>query len=134
MPARDVGALVAIATVVRVNLEAHGEIPDGLFDRCQPTESEALGRYQLGINKLAAAFARRRQPHDSAAAMIWSYSLRCLNVPEFRPLGRRLWDELRRGFPYVEEALEDGQDRREEPLPRQVWTEWRRIPAGLEGE
>jgi len=46
---------------------------------------------------------------DATAAMIWSYTLRCLNVPELRPLGVEMWVELKRGFPHVEEALEKGE-------------------------
>ena len=70
----------------------------------------------------------------TAAAMVWSYSLRSLNVPDLRPLGRRLWAALERGFPHVEAALKQGETEKCEPFDNRVWEEWRKIPVGLEPE
>ena len=61
-----------------------------------------------------------------------SYTLRCLNVPELRPLGVEMWSELRRGFPHVEDALSEGEKEKGGPYPGRVWSEWKRIPAGFE--
>ena len=68
---------------------------------------------------------------DTNAAMIWSYTLRCLNVPELRPLGVEMWVELKRGFPHVKEALEKGEEKGE-PFPERVWAEWKSVPAGFD--
>ncbi len=134
MDARDMGAIVAIATAIRVNLETHGVIPEDVFQDTDLPSVEALGILQMKINKVSRQFTKLGLPSDTAGAMVWSYSLRCLNVPELRPLGREMWAELRRGFPHVKDALEDGEARKGEPFPKRVWREWNLIPLGLEPE
>ncbi len=128
----DIGAIVAIATVIRINLETHGVIAEGVFSDGPMPSAETLGGYQLEINRLARQFRRMGLASDSAAAMVWSYTFRCLNVPELRPLGNELWAELKRGFPHVEEALKKGEAEKGEPFPERVWAEWSMIPAGLD--
>ena len=134
MTAQDIGVVAAVATVVRVNMENHGLLPEGLLWGGNLPSAEDLGEYQLRLNKLARDFARKGLGADSAAAMVWSYSLRSLNVPDLRPLGCRLWAALRRGFPHVEAALKQGETDKGEPFDDRVWEEWRNIPVGLEPE
>jgi hypothetical protein len=134
MTVRDIGVVVAVANVVRVNMENHGVLPEGLLWEGALPSAEELGEYQLQLNKLARDFARKGLGEDSAAAMVWSYSLRSLNVPYLRPLGRRLWAALERGFPHVEAALKQGETEKGEPFDNRVWEEWRKIPVGLEPE
>ena len=38
---------------------------------------------------------------SAAAIIIWLHSLRTMSDLKLRPLGRELWRELARGFPYV---------------------------------
>ena len=68
---------------------------------------------------------------DVMGAMVWSYTLRCLNVPELRDLGLQMWAELRRGFPHVENALKKGEEEKDEPFPERVWAKWKSVPAGF---
>lgn len=132
MEARELGALVAIATAVRVNMETYQVIPEGLFrDQAMPSV-EAVGAYQMRINRVRRQFDRMRKPGDSAGALVWSYSLRCFNVPELRPLGLGMWAQLKRGFPYVADALKDGEAEKGEAFPERVWQEWDLVPVGLE--
>lgn len=129
---RSLGLVVGCATVVRVNMEIHGALPDGLMRRADRASSEELGIMQMRLNQLSRQFAKRRQQGDAMGAMVWSYSLRCLNVPELLPLGREMWGELKRGFEHVEEALREGEARNGKPFDRRVWAEWRLIPPGLD--
>lgn len=130
----DLGVLVAIATAVRVNMEAQGILPQGLFASRALPSTEELGTYQWRINRVTGQFVRARLVADAVGANIWSYTLRCLNVPGLRPAGSRMWAELARGFPHVEEALKAGEAEKGEPFPPRVWAEWSQIPAGLEAE
>ena len=134
MEDEDLGILVAVTAAVRANFETHGVLPEGLFADTALPSVEALGVHQMKINKVARQFTRMGRKTDSAAAMVLSYSLRCLNVPELRPLGRRMWAALSRGFTHAEEALRDGEEERGAPFPDRVWKEWRAIPVGLEPE
>ena len=134
MPDRDVGVIVAAAHAVRVNMETHGVIPEGVFAAEDLPSIEAMGAMQMKINRVAREFAKTGQTADVAGATVWSYSLRSLNVAGLRPHGRALWAEMRRGFPHVAEALDEGEERRGKPFARRVWDEWRTIPIGLEPE
>jgi hypothetical protein len=129
MDDRDIGTIIAVATVIRINLETNDVIAADTFGDATLPSTETLGLYQMEINKLARQFARMGLATDSTAAMIWSYTLRCLNVPELRPLGRAMWDELERGFSHVEKALRKGEAEKGEPFSERVWAEWGIIPA-----
>ncbi len=128
----EIGAMVAIATVIRINFETNDVIAEGVFTDDPLPSVEVLGRYQLEINRLSRQFRKMGLAADSAAALVWSYTLRCLNVPELRPLGVRMWSTLRRGFPHVEEALKRGEAEKGEPFQDRVWAEWGLTPKGFE--
>ena len=126
---KDLGTMVAIATVLRINFEPHAVLAGDVFGNGDLPTVERLGRYQLEINRLARQF--RKMGLASDAAMVWSYTLRCLNVPRLRPLGLEMWAELKRGFPHVEEALKKGEAEKGEVFPERVWAEWKFVPAGF---
>lgn len=129
---KDLGAIVAIATVLRINFEEHDVLARGVFCDGALPSSETLGKYQLEINRLSKQFRKMGLMSDAAAAMVWSYTLRCLNMPELRPIGLAMWQELRRGFPYVKDALKAGEKEKNEEFPKRVWAEWKKIPTGFE--
>lgn len=131
-PDRDLGVIVGIAAVVRVNMETHGILPEGLFQRDELPSGHELGVLQWRINGVARDFTKARQAADATGAMIWSYSLRCLNTPELRRLGQAMWAELGRGFPHAAEALDEGEERLGRKFDPRVWAEWSMIPLGLE--
>ena len=132
MTDEDMGVVIAVATVIRVNMEKEGFLPKGLFKEPTLPSSAALGRYQMDLNKLVRQFNKMGQPTDGVGALVISYSLRCLNVPDLREYGRDMWEVLSRGFPHAEKALKDGEEAKGEPFPKQVWTEWRTIPLRLD--
>ncbi len=131
MSDEDIGTVVAVATVIRVNFETHDVIPNDVFEDGPLPTAETLGRYQLAINRLVRKFRKMGLATDVMGAMVWSYTLRCLNVPQLRELGHQMWAELRRGFPHVEKALKKGEEEKGEPLPERVWVEWKSVPAGF---
>ena len=132
MTDEDMGVLIAVATVIRVNMEKEGFLPKGLFKEPTRASSAALGEYQVELNKLVHEFNKLGQPTDGVGALVISYSLRCLNVPFLKEYGRDMWGVLSRGFPHAEKALRDGEETKGKPFPKQVWREWRTIPLGLD--
>ena len=132
MTDEDMGVVIAVATVIRVNMEREGFLPAGLFKEPKLSSSAALGGYQLDLNKLVRRFNKLGQPTDGVGVLVISYSLRCLNSPDLREYGREMWEVLSRGFPHAEKALKDGEEAKGKPFPKQVWREWRAIPFGLE--
>jgi hypothetical protein len=132
MPDWDVGVILAVATAVRINMETHNVLWNKIFEGAEPPQGMTPGKCQLEINKIINQFNRLKQPADAAGAAIWSYSLRCLAVPEFTDLGRSMWAELKRGYPHVDAVLDEGEKQRGEPCPERVRAEWGLIPLGLE--
>ena len=132
MTNEDMGVVIAVTTVIRVNMEREGYLPEGLFNSAELPSTDALARYQMDINKLVRQFNRLGQPTDGLGALVISYSIRCLNIFELRDYGRDMWEVLQRGFPHAEKALKDGEVTKGEPFDAQVWAEWSQIPVGLE--
>ena len=56
MSDRDIRTLVAISTVIRVNLEVHGVISEDIFGRRSVPPTETLGCYQIHINNITHQF------------------------------------------------------------------------------
>ncbi len=132
MTDNDMGVIVAVVTVLRVNMEKEGYLQKDLFGDTPLPSARTLGQYQMDLNKLARDFNRKGQPTDAIATMVISYTLRSLNVLELRDEGRELWRQLKRGFGHVEQALIDGEKNKGEAFLKSVWTEWKQIPVGLE--
>jgi hypothetical protein len=132
MTDEDLGVILAVSTIIRINMEEEGYLPKGLYsDQSLPSTNE-LGRYQMDLNKLVRDFNKMRQHTDAVGALLISYSLRCLNVAEVRDLGRDMWAEMQRGLPHGEKALKDGEREKGEPFVERAWQEWNLIPVGLE--
>ena len=119
MTDEDIGVVIAVATVIRVNMEKEGLLPEGIFKEPTLEPSAALGEYQVELNELVRQFNKLGQPTDGVGALVISYSLRCLNAPFLREYGRDMWEVLSRGFPHAEKALRDGEETKGEPFPKQ---------------
>jgi hypothetical protein len=132
MTDEDLGVVVAVATVIRVDLEEKGHIPDHLFGDTPLPSTKELMRLQFDLHDLVSQFNKAQQHTDAVATLAIGYSIRCLNLPELRADGRRMWQVLARGFPHAEKVLKTGEENRGEPLPPRVWEEWNQIPSGLE--
>ena len=58
MSDEDIGTIIAVATLIRINFETHGVIPEDVFEAGPLPKVEALGGYQLAINRLARKFKK----------------------------------------------------------------------------
>lgn len=128
---QELGMMLVVATTIRLNLLERGVISESALD---------VGLYSNGIdddtaglrlNKLIRTFQKEGQLSDAAGAMIWLHSVRCIQTPELRNLGRQLWAELERGMPLVEFCADD-LELMGARLPGRVRLEAKFIPKGLE--
>ena len=130
---QELGMMIAIATIIRVNFTKMGRIPPEALDfgirRDNNTDykCEVCAVYLVNAIK---QFQSIGQQSDAAGTMIWLHSVRSLNDPEIRLLGREMWKELDRGFPYAFEALEYVREMTGKPLP-DIEDELRFTPRGL---
>ena len=134
MSNEDIGIILAVATVVRVNLEDQKHLPMGIYGNSQLPPPQVLMNKMMDMAKVARHFDRLGQTTDAVATVVVLNTLRCLNAGELRKLGRGIWIELVRGIPHVEKALLEGEQNKGEPFPKRVWSEYTVIPAGLEPE
>jgi len=132
MSAPDLGTLVAVATVVRLNMRDAGHLPDAALDIAGGLPPEKQLAAQLKLSNLVRQFQKLGQPSDAAGAMVWSHSMRAGATPELRLLGRQMWGELSRGFGHASEAIEDIVAVSPNRLPPELSREYRFIPPGLE--
>jgi hypothetical protein len=128
---QEMGMLLAMATVIRMELRRQGLFPDETLDiasRLPESRRTAVRSAMVGL-----ALQYQKQDHPcTAAAMIWAHSLRAAQFPELRPLGCDLWSELKRGHPHVLDAFNSLEETTGESLPLGSLLLSQYIPAGLE--
>ena len=127
----DLGVILAVATVIRVNMEDQNHLPKGIYEDSKLPPPHILADKMIDLAKVARHFDRLGQTTDAVAAVTVLNTLRCLNAAEFRHLGRAIWVQLGRGVAHVEKALKEGEANKGEPFPKRVWTEYAKVPAGL---
>lgn len=98
----EVAGLLAMAVHLR-----NGMLSDGV-DLADPAAAEALKPgLTLMIAEKVQKFRRMGEFARANGPLIWLFSLVASQDPRRRWGGRRLWKELMRGFPHLEEAKED---------------------------
>lgn len=100
MDGSEIGAVLAVATHVRHQLEAQGHHP------MDPVAYTAINpEFPLLLSRTAIAIQKQQnRGQDAAAFMVWLHTARAAVRLELRGIGRELWRELSRGFPHVEEG------------------------------
>lgn len=128
----EVALIVAMATLLRLNLESFGRLPRYALDLRLPRDQYQADMAQLYLNKAVNEFQKMGQPSDATAAMVWLHSARALNIPEVRFLGREMWSELQRGFDEAAHAAVDVCGLVGREVPTDIEAEVRFVPGGLE--
>lgn len=103
MHSDEIGLVVAAATDFRHRVfEQHG------IDLRYPSTVLALSPwFTFELSSSAVRMQRDGRPQDAARLMVWVHTLRAMNRPSLREKGRILWQELSRGFPYVDQAADN---------------------------
>lgn len=127
---KDLGMLLGVATIIRMNLDEHGHVSGPVFNIESNTEAQAQAEEFL--LDLIKTFQKKGQRTDAAGAMVWLHTLRAFTSPEITAIGREMWKELSRGFPYVEDSLKRIQELKGNSIPAEAYEEYRFIPPGLE--
>lgn len=127
----EIATIVCVACVIRLNLSSSPTLPPASLDIGRMDTSIDGSMVSLRLNRLISEFQKNGQLSDATGCMVWLHSVRALQNPELRGLGRQMWSELSRGFTEVDEvasemyALLSG-------LPKNIEAEARFIPKGLE--
>jgi len=95
----ELGLVVAIATHLRHQLEIDGH---NILDPINYFSIRPEFPYFLSTTIIQ--FQKERRTQEAAGLMIWLHTFRSAARLELRALGRNMWKELERGFPYVEEG------------------------------
>lgn len=130
--ADELGMLVAIAAVMRMNMRQEGRLPDEALGVGVPLSDDQQDAIQANMSRLIREWQKMNQPTDAAGGMVWLHSLRAYRYPEVRLLGRQMWGELQRGFPTVFEAFDFIEKATQKPLPLGCLQASQFIPVGLE--
>ena len=88
-------------------------------------------RLIIKINKLVRRNQEEKLLSDAAALMVWLHTLRAVSEPELRIFGKKMWGELKRGFPFVEKAFNEIQNLSSKNIDVSNWDS---IPNGLGSE
>src|SRR5690606_22516782 len=83
----ELGALVGLATLLRIQLRNMHIVPEESLDIGTPLSAEEQSEIQLKIGNLVRDFQKSGNPIDAAGAMVWLHTLRAFRFPELRVLG-----------------------------------------------
>jgi hypothetical protein len=131
MSAEELGTVVALAAILRMELRAQGLFPDDALDIASQLPESEQKAVRSGMSGLTLDFQKKNHP-SAGAAMVWLHTLRALQFPELRLLGRQMWGQLQRGFPHVFDAFRFFEGTVGQPLPLGALQASQFIPVGLE--
>jgi hypothetical protein len=97
MDGQELGLVVATATHIRHQCEKLGYPVFNLW-----TDEIKNCDLAIALNRIIKEKQKKGQLTDAAALMIWLHSVRARQRLELRQLGRDMWRELERGFPWAE--------------------------------
>ena len=99
MDGAELGHVVALATHLRHGLEDEGH---NVMDPIVYTAQNVT--FALFLSRTSIQLQKKQQTQEAAGMMIWLHTVRAAIRLELRSLGRDMWRQLERGFPYVEES------------------------------
>jgi hypothetical protein len=132
MTDEQVGALLGVATVLRVNITEDRVIPPDLFEHSDGLEDKALKRHLWRLNKAVVDFRSKGRGVDAGAMLLWVHSFRALHHPELRATGKLVWAEIARGRTAMEPAWGAIETRTKFPVAEHVKAAHTFVPIGLE--
>lgn len=104
--ATQLAMLVAIATNIRLNLVDIGRMSKNDFDVGFYKGSVEQMSIPIYLGNAINEYQRIQEPTHAAATMVWLHSIRAIQNPELRVIGRNMWGEIRRGFLNIDEQIE----------------------------
>jgi len=131
----EIATMLVIANIMRLNITKMGTLPSAALDFNIPRDDYIIRQCDMcpiALISLIKQFQKINQPSDALGVMILLHSVRALNVPEIRALGRDMWKQLERGFPHVQDAIFEIRKVSDNNIPQEINSELRFIPRGLE--
>jgi hypothetical protein len=131
MSDQELGSVVAMAAILRMELRHQGLFPDTALDIASTLPESEQKAVRSAMSGLALNLQKKNHP-STGAAIVWLHTLRALQFPELRSLGRQMWGELERGFPHVFDAFRFLEEATGQSLPLGALQASQFIPVGLE--
>ncbi|MFL6689565.1 MAG: hypothetical protein ACJ8IR_05180 [Alphaproteobacteria bacterium] len=128
MNEHDLGMLLAIATHIRHQLAS----TRGWNLLCPAQEVAGDVMIATRLTQVVEDLQRAKKPSDAAAAMVWLHSVRAMyhadGADKLRTITVTMWQELSRGFDWVEQVAAQMQSLIGRPL---IIDGYREFPEGL---
>ena len=117
----DVGMVVAIGTIIRMQIIRKNALLQEVLDAGYSTPPGKLSEILLSLSSLAKDLQKDGRTRDLTGVAVWLHTLRCFAHPDFIDYGRAMWAEMSRGIDYVGSALDGLEELLENPIPnRQI--------------
>lgn len=129
IPEEDRGVIVVVATAMRLRLEEERILPPNVFFESinGPTIEQLNAAIELSTWAEQSQALNAMQ--EAAGIMVWAHSVRGMTMPEIRPLVREMWVELKKGFPFANEAISAYKLISKQPLPKNLGSHLFFIPT-----
>ena len=106
VPDDSMGSLLLGAAYVRQTLESNGTMPPYLLRSPAVMYINDCHNVTMDIGKEISKHQRNNNQSMGGPHMVWGHSLRALAHLELVPLGKEMWQELVRGFLFLEDKIE----------------------------
>jgi hypothetical protein len=124
----NLAGLAAVAGAIRVNMEEDGVIPAGIFCADRLADERTVTLLQGKLSSASFGFQREGRGLEVAAVQVWFHTSQCLHQSELRAEGSRLWQQVARGFPHLEEAWKALRERTGKPVSDRAKEAARAVP------
>lgn len=131
MSDEELGTVVALAAIMRMELRQIDELPDEALGVGLPLPEAREVAIRRAMVQTALAMQKQNNPM-AGSAMVWVHTLRAFHFPEVRLLGRQMWAELQRGFSHALTAFGFIEGIAKQPPPLGSYQASQFIPVGLE--
>ena len=125
----NLGGLAAVAGAIRVNMEDDGIVPAGIFTVERLADEKTVTLLQGKLSQASFDFQREGRGLEVAAIQVWFHTSQCLHHAELRADGFRIWQQVARGFPHLEEAWVALRQRTGKPVGERAREAARDVPA-----
>ena len=98
------GGLLVGASAVRYQLIKADKVSKSIFIKGPVEDTLSFNKTSMLLSRVIKEYQRRGDTSYASFCMVMMHTFRSLSALELVPLGKEMWKELERGFPYIQEG------------------------------
>jgi len=107
MDDHSMGMVVIFATKIRIKMLDNNVLKPGALGEGIPCDEMTRMKCMIKIGNLARCCQKEGEDIAASGFLVWYHSLRAICHLPIRYIGIEMWNEIKRGFPFGEEAISE---------------------------